>query len=210
MNNAMKKPGAGRTSSNDYATIYRLVQHGRGRPALMARVTGMRVRTVNKTAFSMWSLGMIYPARWDLHVSRYAPYWRVGNAPAAIHPTRGVVTAPARSRLSELTAFASFLDAAALSSSTLELAAESGLSRATTGGLIKHCRAIGLMRIGGYQVNNGGDHTPLYVLGCGDDAPRPPARPKIELDRAAAIRRRDRMSTFDMVSRLAASRQSAA
>lgn len=187
--------GKGRTGFVHYARIMAAIKRGLSTQDRIAEHLGIGPRTVGLVCADFHASGVIRCVEWCKlpRSGRYIARWAVGSGDSATHPE------PHRStrarRRSNTVAFCYLWRELESPVSMRELEAAAGLRQGTTIKLVRELRALKLVRIAGWQINDGGgDHTPLYQLGGAADAEKPPARPKAELDREAWHRRKRRLS----------------
>lgn len=188
----VKATRPGRTGVCDIATIMWLIRRRFNDQKKIAAKTGLGERTVGMVCADLQVLGLIHAKSWNrvAETGRYYATWAWGEEGHVPHPFPA--QAMTARRRADTIAFSYLWKELAEPSSTTELIEAAGFNACTTRIAVAHMRELKLVAIADWHVNNHGDHTPLYARGPSEDAPKPPAKSKAELERRAAARRKIR------------------
>ena len=153
----------------------------------------------------MLDLGLVYRPNWIRERARgsFVPVWSAGSLPCAAtpHGASGVkrVNLTAWNAKPELVAFASVVRALQHPSSLHNLVEQTGISFQHVSRLIRHCCAIGLVRVEDWEFERGTTAQPVYGLGSAPGKPKPPIQSRREIEQRYRQRRDAKTMMLKMI-----------
>lgn len=185
-----------------YATILRAVQIKPRTYGEIASAAGGGVNNIRRVINRMQSLGLVHIAGWEQRKPRTRPQALFSFGPGEEAPYPKDCKRPAVVRnpkaygmhRPELIAFAVIIRALAEPVTRAHLVDLAGSTSCNISKLIQHCKAIGLVRIAGWDTSRPGKPAEELSIGCARDAARPAPMPKHEVQRRSRAAAKQRAS----------------
>lgn len=177
--NRIKRPaGVRRLGLGGYAAVLRAIQRTPMTTLQLCTAFGLTVRFGRRIVGRMEDLGLIHAQAFIRQgpTGPAVPVWAYGADAEGEPRPKG---APARvltraTTMPLLIAFAQCVYMLREPATMAEISERTGVCRTTVSRLVRHCRAIGLARIGDWQrQERGGTPSPMYVLGNAANCPKP-------------------------------------